>query len=229
MRRRLLALAVVLLLAAFPAIAAGPADALYLMTRFTGSSLAMDAYLFRKGQVARAPESDAESFDFVAAKAAAPDRTGSYRMQGDKLVVAWADGKTVESNYKQDNACFGWNGGIFCPVKPFEKGAKLDGKFSGGQSAGGGAVASSTTISFAPDGTYALSSTGSVAPGGRVSGSAASSSSETGRYELSGTSLTLRSAGGAPKKVLVFPYDDGGKGPQPSRLYFGGTMLRRAG
>ena len=81
----------------------------------------------------------------------------------------------------------------------------------------------------ARDGSYAWSSTGSVSPGGRVAGSAASSSSESGQYELSGTSLTLRSAGGSAKKILVFPYDDGGKGPQPARLYFGGTMLRRAG
>ena len=224
-----LSLVAVLLLAAFPALAAGPADGLYLMTRFSGSSLSMDAFLFRKGQVARAPESDVEGFDFAAARSARPDRTGTYGMEGETLVVTWADGKTIASNYKQDKDCFGWNGGIFCPVKPFAKGARLEGKFSGGQSAGGGAVASSTTISFSPDGSYALSSTGSVSPGGGVAGSAASSSSETGSYELSGTSLTLRSAGGAAKKILVFPYDDGGKGKQPARLYFGGTMLRRAG
>jgi len=37
----------------------------------------------------------------------------------------------------------------------------------------------------------------------------------------------LKSASGKSRQILVFPYDDGTKGPPPRRIFFDGAMLKR--
>lgn len=230
-RRRLaLATCVALVLATTEARAADP-QGLYMMTRMImGSSLELAGWLFRDGQVARDPRGDVAHFDFKAAAAAAPAATGTFALAGRKLTMRWANGKTETGDYEPgDHGCFYWDMGSFCPVEPFGRNQKLDGVFSGGASAGSGRVANVTTLTLTSSGRYTLEQVGSVrsAPsaGTRLQGGA--SGGESGTYELSGTALTLRPAGGAPRQALAFPYDDGTKGPQPRRLFFDGAMLKR--
>ena len=207
--------------------AAEPANGLYLRTKFAFGSLAMNALYVKDGQVALDPAGGVDKFDFAKARKASPSTVGTVQQNGRDMTVTWADGKsTTASLEKKDGGCFYWEG-LACPVKAFGRGEKLDGSFTGGASAGGGAVSSSRTLTLSKDGKYTLSSGGVVAPGGNVSGAAGSFASETGTYDLSGNTLTLKPASGPARTILTFPYDDGTKGDQPRRMYFDGLMLKR--
>lgn len=107
----------------------------------------------------------------------------------------------------EDKGCFGWDAGIFCPVQMFQPGATLDGTFTGGASVGGGAVMSSTQITFKPDGTYKRESAGSFSSQGRTSAASGESvSEEHGRYRINGTALSLMPDGGKETVVSTFPW-----------------------
>ena len=208
--------------------AAEPADGLYLRTNFAFGSLNIDTLYFKDGQVAKDPAGPLEKFDFDQARKASPSTVGKAQRKGNQMSVAWGDGKATEGSFEaKDRGCFFWSG-LACPVKAFSKGEKLDGVFSGGASAGGGAVSSSRTLTLGKDGKYTLSGGGVVAPGGNVSGAAGSFSKEEGSYELSGNTLTLKPSGGPARTLLTFPYDDGTKGEQPRRMYLDGLMLKRS-
>lgn len=226
-RARLLVLAVaaMVIAAAGAARADGP-NGLYLMTRmWPGAGLETKGWFFRDGQVSQAPQGDLDRFDFRAAAAAKPNVTGRYTLGGDKMTVAWANGKTTTAEVEPGtDGCFFWDMGLFCPARPFPADTRLDGVFTGGASAGGGAVASARTLKLGADGRYTLDSLGAVSAGVTSAGSTAK---ESGTYAISGTRLDLRPDGGQPRQVLVFPYDDGSRGPQPRRLYFDGGMLKQ--
>lgn len=216
----------VTLLLACSAQAGGP-DGLYLMTRFAFGSLETKAYRFEDGVVVMNPirPSDAVADE----RAQRPNDVGTYRIEGENLVVELGSTPTSAKFEPSDKGCFGWNGGIFCPVQPFDGSQTLDGTFEGGASVGGGAAMSSTTITFNDDGTYALSSTASFNMKSETSEvSTGGSGGERGTYALDGTALTLQPEGGEARVYSVFPYDDGTEGPAPRRLYFGGGMLKRA-
>ena len=204
---------------------------LYMMTRMImGSSLELAGWYFKNGHVAENPRGDIARFDFKAAAAQAPDTTGTFAISGKKMTMSWASGKKATGDYEPgDRGCFYWDMGSFCPVEPFGKNQKIDAAFSGGASAGSGRVANATTLTLTSGGQYKLEQVGSVksAPSAGTQLQAGSSGAEAGAYELSGTVLTLKPAGGAPRQVLSFPYDDGTKGPQPRRIFFNGAMLKR--
>jgi hypothetical protein len=210
--------------------AANP-QGLYMMTRMImGSSLELAGWYFKDGQVAMNPRGDVARFDFKAAAVESPATTGTFKISGKSMTITWANGKTAKGDYEPgDHGCFYWDLGSFCPVEPFAKNQKIDGTFSGGASAGYGRVANATTLTLTGAGQYRLEQAGSVKS--EVSGGtqlqAGSSGGESGTYDLSGTALTLKSAGGKSRQVLAFPYDDGTKGPQPRRIFFDGAMLKR--
>src|SRR5512132_4017209 len=135
--------------------AAADLDGLYLMTRFwPGSGLEIATYGFHDGRVVINPVGSGKTLDIAAERASHPKQVGTYKLQGGQLVVLM-DGNTHQSKFEPESkGCFGWDAGIFCPVEAFKPGAALEGTFTGGASAGGGAVMSSTTITFAKDGTY---------------------------------------------------------------------------
>ena len=216
--------------APFESWAADP-QGLYLMTRMVmGSSLELAGWYFKSGQVAENPRGDITRFDFKAAAATAPATTGAFAVSGKQMTMNWANGKKTTADYEPgDHGCFYWDMGSFCPVEPFKKNQKIDGVFAGGASAGSGRVANATTLSLTSGGEYRLEQAGSV-KSSQSAGTqlqAGSSGGERGTYELSGTVLTLKPAGGAPRQILTFPYDDGTKGPAPRRIFFDGAMLKR--
>lgn len=227
------AIAAAALLFAAPSMAfaqEAPADGLYLMTRFWPSTgLEVDGFLFQNGQVVRGPSGDLAAFDFDAARAAAPDRVGTYEVSGDTMKVTWASGSVSESGLEPDGGCFGWDAGLFCPAAPFGSGV-LEGVYEGGASGSAalGFAMNSRTIAFAPDGRYEMASAGSVSSEtdeSTVSGGA--SGGEAGTYAIDGTVLTLSPDGGASQQVVAFPYGENVDGASPEWIYFGGTMLKR--
>jgi hypothetical protein len=226
MSRRLLAGITVVLAAWIGACGAGGAEpnGLYLMTRYAFGSLQVEAWRFTDGVAVRNPLGNAEQLD--AERAAHPHDVGTYRRDGDTLEIAM-DGKPVKAPFeREDHGCFGWDAGAFCPVEGFGNDVELDGRYSGGVSVRG--AASSMTIEFKSDGTYALESAGSVsASSDRSTFTGGGSGGEHGKYQLSGTLLTLKPEGGAERRISTFVYDDGTQGPAPRRMYFAGAMLKR--
>ena len=211
------------------AFAAAP-DGLYLMTRYIpGSSLEIEGWFFKNGQVSKHPSGNVANFNFAAAAKAEPDRTGTYTWSGKKMSFKWANGTTSEGEYEAgDHGCFFWDMGNFCPASPFPPNTKLSGLFEGGASAGYGRVSNATELTLTSDGKYTLSAAASLksesSNGSQLYGGA-SSGKETGTYSISGTTLTL-TGGGKTRQLLTFPYDDGSKGPQPRRLMFDGIIMK---
>jgi hypothetical protein len=193
----------------------GGPDGLYLMTRTAFGGLSTEAYRFDDGTVVRNP---------IAPDEQRPQDVGTYSIDGESMTMTLGGGRPASGEIERgDGGCFFWDAGNFCPVGAFDDDT-LDGTFSGGASAGGGTVASVVTVTFAPDGTYSLSSLGSIST---ADASAASGAAEKGTYELDGNLLTLTPEGGAPRSLTTFPYDDGSDGEQPRRIFFGGGMLKR--
>jgi hypothetical protein len=212
---RLLTIAFVTLLLSACGANAGQPEGLYLMTRMVyGGSLETTAYRFDDGSVVRNP---------IAPEQQKPDDAGSYVLDGSSMTMTFGASSSTSEIESSDGGCFYWDMGSFCPVGEFDDDT-LDGTFTGGASAGFGAVASAMTVSFRPDGTYTLSSIGSVSTS---EGSAGSSAGESGRYEIDGNLLTLTPDGGETRSLTTFPYDDGSEGAQPRRMFFGGGMLKR--
>lgn len=194
---------------------AGQPDGLYLMTRYAFGGLSTEAYRFDDGTVIRNP---------IAPEEQRAEDVGTYTVDGSKMTIAMGGNPPTTSDVEPgDSGCFFWDAGNFCPVEGFEVDT-LDGRFTGGASVGGGAVASAMTATFEPDGTYTLSSIGSVSTS---AGAAGSSREESGTYSIDDTVLTLTPAGGTPRTLTTFPYDDGTQGVQPRRMFFGGGMLKR--
>ena len=228
--------------------AAGPANGLYLATLYFSGSLSKDVYLFRDGQVAHGPIGPIENFDFARFRKAAPRAVGSFALNGNRLVVIWADGSRKEGAFERQagDPCFYWDTWSFCPVTPFPPGARLDGTFSGG----GGSTISLTgtplvqdmTLTLHQNGRFEYSGLSAIIPTapnpdtpipdprpdipGRLP-SASATEEQTGTYEIDGTALTLHPAGKPARTALVFPYNDDRSPLQPHWLYFNGVMLTR--
>jgi hypothetical protein len=205
-------------------LAADRLEGMYLMTRFSGGSLQTSAYYFTPaGEVFEEPTGGS---DFQAFKASAPQQAGKYMVSGDKMRIEWGGKRrALEAELeRKERGCFYFNGGLFCPVKPFPKDAKLEGRYSGGGTAGGGTgavVSSASSITFKPDGTYSTSAIGGVsATVGGTSVGKSSSSSAKGKYQLDQYTLTLKGDDGTIQKRTVFPYDT-------NRLYFEGSMMKK--
>jgi hypothetical protein len=192
----------------------GGPEGLYLMTRTAFGGLSTEAYRFDDGVVVRNP---------IAPDEQRPEDVGSYAIDGDQMTLTFGGDPSTAELEPGDDGCFFWDMGNFCPVGAFEDDT-LDGTFSGGASVGGGVVASVVTITFAPDGSYTLSTQGSVST---ADTSALSGAAERGSYEIDGNLLTLTPEGGTPRSLTTFPYDDGSEGAQPRRIFFGGGMLKR--
>jgi hypothetical protein len=208
------ALALALLLLPLAGCGRGEPDGLYLMTRSAFGGLSTEAYRFDDGAVVRNP---------IAPDQQRPEDVGTYAIDGNEMTMTFAGKPGASEIEPGEGGCFFWDMGNFCPVGAFDDDT-LDGTFTGGASVGGGVVASAVTVTFAPDGSYRLSSLGSVST---ADASAGSSASERGRYEIDGNLLTLSPEGGAPRSLTTFPYDDGSEGAQPRRIFFGGGMLKR--
>ena len=211
MRSSILALGLFLL----TGCASAEPDGLYLMTRMAyGGSLETTAYRFEDGKVIRNP---------IALQLQKPEDVGTYSIEGANMSMTFAGNTTTNDIEAGNEGCFFWDMGNFCPVGEFDDDT-LDGTFTGGASAGFGAVSSAMSVTFKPDGTYTLSSIGAVVTS---EGSAGSTGEESGSYEIDGTVLTLTPDGGAARSLTTFPYDDGSEGAQPRRMFFGGGMLKR--
>jgi len=209
-------------------LTAGGPQGLYLMTRYwSGQGLEIVAYWFQGGVVVRNPIGGGQAFNPAAERATHPGDIGNYSLVGGQLSINFPNSKGASRLEPDKGGCFNWDLGIFCPAEPFPPRTMLSGTYSGGSSANNGAAIASSDVTFRPDGTYVRESVASFSSkSDRSTMTTGTSGGERGTYRLDGTALTFMPAGGQPRTVCAFPYDDGTKGPQPRRLFLGGVMMK---
>ena len=190
-------------------------EGLYMVVRFSGSSIRPFYYLFTPAGYVHAaiPTGGPEQFDFALAAKEKPDVTGVYRIDGEKLVMTFANGKSREIKYgvNQEKGYVELEGLFAHKAQPFKAGTTFDGTYTGSATAGGGGsfAASARTFAFKPDGTFALTSVGSVSARTATTDAGASSQSSTsGTYTVSGNTLELKHADGKVTRHTVFPYEN---------------------
>jgi hypothetical protein len=209
------------------AVAQGNLDGLYFMTRLSGSSLDTATYLFHNGTLVKNPISSSGTPNLDAERAIHPNNVGTYKLQGGQLTLTLPN-SSRQARFEQMNGGFGWDAGIFTPVEIFKPGTTLDGTFTGGNSVGGGALMTSSDITFHRDGTYQSGTITSFDSKGRTSEvSGGFQQSEHGRYRIDGTALHMTPDGGKESVFSTFPWDDGTPGPAPRAVYFSGIMMTR--
>lgn len=204
-------------------------DGMYIMTRMAfGSSLNIEAYKFEDGDVVRNPVVPGDTLDIEAERKVHPEDVGTYEVDGDTMTMKFGSSES-NSKFEPDGECFNWDMGIFCHVEGFDD-DELEGTFEGGASARTpfGVAMNSRSIVFSDDGSYTMESAGSVSSTSDSStASGGSTGGEKGEYEIDGNVITFLPEGGEERTLTAFPYDDGTEGPQPRRIYLGGTMLKQ--
>jgi hypothetical protein len=152
---------------------------------------------------------------------------GTYSVQGDTLVMAWADGR-------EPWRLAGYKGLQVLPIgagatrqSAFPRGWRFDGSYEGGASVGGGAVSSSNRLNFRRDGSYTRGAVVAVSSTGRnteVSGGATGSA--TGTYEFDEYALTLRE-NGTEQTYTVFAFGTRDAAGRPEQIFWQGGMVKR--
>ena len=185
-------------------------------------------YFTADGQVYQNLQSGLTSADLAAHKGP----KGTFKLNGKQLEVTWAEGKTIKSQFEPDKSGpgFAWDMGLFTPAPPFSDPKLIVGKFEGGESLshGGDAVSTSNSFEFHADGTY--TSFGIASVKGTTNESVISGSSQkssNGTWKTESYSLTLSDSDGRITRRIAFPYFEDDKSPMPSRIYFGGLLLKR--
>ncbi|AOS44725.1 Agenet domain protein [Lacunisphaera limnophila] len=200
-------------------------------TYYFGSSLSLNnqGWFFTKdGRFSKSP---AGGFDLAAFAQTADLRQtdGTYWIADGKITFAWADGSApTVTDFKREKDDLFWGGLGSTRVEGFTKGWRFDGEYEGGASIGGGALMSSTTLTFARDGTFrrgSVSSFKAVSDHSVVSGGATDEAD--GSYEFNGHTLTLVTKGGETQAFTVFAFGDRDEAGRPDYIYRDGTMMRR--
>lgn len=164
----------------------------YLRTVFWANSFggSLDIswiYIGSDGTVIKNPKHGLDPINIEAEKKDNGDNTGTYKKEGDKLMITWSNGKTdgwdIEKNNGEINAI---DGGIVSVPDKFSNGEHIKGQFAA--TAFNPSFSNVQTMVFDKDGSFAL--TNSVA----VSNEAVSTYKENtqkGKYELNGNTIRL--------------------------------------
>ena len=197
------------------------------MTMGGGISLNHESYFFTSnGRFSNSP-SGGVNLAALAAQPAASRYEGSYWIEGQELVMAWADGsKPWRSKFEGDARSIVIGSSFASRQTPFPRGWRLDGSYEGGASIGGG-TSSSSTIRFRRDGTFTRgSSVAIVSSTSRSDVTAGGSAAGGGTYEFDGFMLTLRE-NGAERKFTVFAYGERDASGRPEHIFNQGLMMKR--
>jgi hypothetical protein len=214
---------------ASPGYSDGHPVGLYLMSRYWIATRNLEKsvwYFTRDGRVYVDLE-DGFSDDKLAHH---KGRHGTVSVNGDKMTVAWSDGKSSTGSFEKADGGFNYDMGLFAPVKGFSSASELAGRWEGGSSVsfGGGSSITSRELNLMTDGTFtgaaaasiSSASDGSVARAGSHGGIA-------GKWELHGYALVLTYADGTVVRGVTFPFDDEKTPVYPDRFYFAGTMYKK--
>ena len=152
---------------------------------------------------------------------------GSYWIEGQELVMAWAEGgKVWRSKYEGHEKSIVIGNAFASRQTPFPRGWRLEGSYQGGASIGGG-TSSSSSLNFRRDGTYTRGSGVAVVTQGRSSAvTAGGTAAGAGTYEFDGFTLTLRE-NGVERRLTVFPFGPRDAAGRPEHIFYEGLMIKR--
>jgi hypothetical protein len=161
---------------------------------------------------------DLSSAGFNAACQTGGANCGKYTLNGDKLSITLADGKTENWAFKALNGGIQLNYLILTPVQKYAAGAHLNGSWSRASSAQvHGAPGSNTSIvspsfyTFKPDGTFTFRAVVGIDTESRVKGANVTSSSDSqsnGTYTVHDNVLALV-RNGKSEQHMIFPVAGG--------------------
>ena len=186
-------------------VAKAPAG-LYYMTRYWAVTRNMEQsvwYFAPDGRFCEGLQYGFSPQEITAHKGA----KGRYQLVGSTLTLRYDDGSKPLSLAVEPytDGGFGYNMGIYSPVRPFASAGQLAGRYSGGSfiGTGGDRLINSQTLILRPDGSYTTDGVVSGASGnyhdiGVTSGS-------RGRWQWSGYYLTMTDGNGRSSRVITFP------------------------
>lgn len=202
---------------------------LYFMTRFWPASGSLEKAVWYFGPDGAVYRNLATGFS-EADLAAHTGKRGAAALDGDALVVSWSDGSRTSARLSSSSTGFGWDAGIFTPVKPLGDAASIAGAYEGGNSASGlgGSASASGMLFLDAGGGYRASNAAAISASSSQSAVSAGATGETtGTWAIDAYAITLTDSAGTATRLTAFPYDDPDTDVEPDYLFLGGTLYRR--
>lgn len=179
---------------------------LYYMTRYWVVTKVMEQSVWYFGPDGRFCEGLQYGFSANDIAAHKGDK-GTFRMIGNTLDLRYDGGQKplalpVE---RYTDGGFGYNMGIFSPVRPFTGAGQVAGSYSGGQFIGNGGnrLINSKSLTLRTDGTFTTASIVTNAPGNYHDIGVTGDSQ--GRWQWSGWYLALTDNAGHTSRLITFP------------------------
>lgn len=181
------------------------APGLYLRTTYAFGNLSLNTiYVGPGNKIAIDPKNGIDSFDFDAAAKASPSQVGTFKIEGNKIIVTWAAGKkeTLPVEFESGKLS-AYDGGLVSKADAYPRDAKLAATFGGsGQTKN---VSGARTIAFTADGKYTMSMLGGIR--GVPGKPGVAEKTVQGTYKLSGNTLILTASSGEVSKHTVIPFN----------------------
>lgn len=230
-QRAVVTAAVLILMAAAPhGRAADIEPGLYLRTTYAFGNLSLSTIYVGKGhRIAMDPKHGVDPFDFDAAAKEMPSQVGTFRIEGNKIVVTWTGGKKVDrlDVEFEKGQLSAYDGGLVTKADAYPKGKTLAATFAGsGQTAN---VSASRTLALTADGKYTMTQIGGIRA---IPGNTGIAEKTTqGSYKLYGNTLVLTPSSGPATKHTVLPFNTA-LDPKKAKIsddhmIFDGTNLKR--
>ncbi len=201
---------------------------LYFMTRYWIATRTLEKAVWYFSPDGMAYENPTGDFSAASLSATASDQ-GQYHLEGKNLIFTPTKGKNAgkkeSADYEpQPEGGFYWNTGSFIPVKALTSARSIVGKWQGGFSVIGAAVA--RTLDLHADGSFHLSGAATISAesDGSVARAGSSGQISEGTWEVSGYFMTLTGSNGNIKRSIAFPFDDAATPVNPDKFYFDGIM-----
>ncbi len=218
-----------------PATAPAPAKlgssgpvGLYFMTRYWIATRSLEKAIWYFSPDGMAYENPNGDFSAASLSATASDQ-GQIHLDGKNLIFTPTKGKNAgkkeSADYEpQPEGGFYWNTGSFIPVKALASARSIVGKWQGGFSVIGAAVA--RTLDLHADGSFSFSGAATISAetDGSVARAGSSGQISEGTWEVSGYFMTLTGSNGNIKRSIAFPFDDAATPVNPDKFYFDGIM-----
>lgn len=178
----------------------------YMWTGAYGTSLDISwLYFGNDGVIVRNPKHGVDPLDPAKENADNAKNTGTWKIEGNKILVSWSDGKQASWSFEKKNGSMTIiDGGIVTVQSGMPAGYRLEGKYAALSVLPN--VSNSQTLVFKKDGTFSMNNTGAVTTSD-VSGIAPSD--KEGKYTITGNTLTLTFGNGNVKKSVITIWDTG--------------------
>lgn len=178
----------------------------YMWTGAYGSNLDISwLYFSNDGVLVRNPKHGVDPLDAAKEKADNAKNTGTWKIEGNKILVSWSDGKQASWSFEKKNGVMSIiDGGIVTVQSGMPAGYRLEGKYAALSVLPN--VSNSQTLVFKKDGTFSMNSTGTVTTSDV---SSIASSDNEGKYTITGNTLTLTFGNGDVKKSVITIWDMG--------------------